>query len=161
MTSAESGIVELTMHIDARPEIVFGFLTDARQLLRWQGLEAEVEPRPGGLYRVRINALGHTIRGRFLEVTPFSRVVYTWGWEVGDRAIPAESTTVDITLEPTGRGTALHLRHRGIPLTDDLMETHDAGWNHYIARLAAVAGGADPGPDAWASGAMGTARIEP
>jgi uncharacterized protein YndB with AHSA1/START domain len=44
------------------------------------GVEATLEPKPGGVYRV--NANGKDIaRGKFLEVVPHSRVVFSFGWE--------------------------------------------------------------------------------
>lgn len=52
MTADGTIAIEREMRIAARPEIVFGLLTDATQMLRWQGVEAELEPRPGGVYRV-------------------------------------------------------------------------------------------------------------
>ncbi len=155
MTTHVGGVVEQTIRIEARPEIVFDLLTDPRQVLRWQGLEAEIDATPGGIYRVRMNVLGHTIRGRFLEVTPHTRVVYTWGWEVGELAVPAESSTVEITLAADGPGTLLHLLHRGLPDLEEVTGAHAGGWSRYLGRLAVVATGGDPGADEWANGVMG------
>ncbi|MGE0228242.1 MAG: SRPBCC family protein [Dehalococcoidia bacterium] len=154
MTPDRGGVVEQTIRIAARPEIVFDLLVDARQMLRWQGIEAEADPRPGGLYRVRMNALGHTIRGRFVEVTPHTRVVYTWGWEVGELPVPAESSTVEITLTRDGAGTVLHLLHHGLPDLEEVTSAHGGGWARYLGRLSAIAEGRDPGPDEWATGVM-------
>ncbi len=155
MTTNISGAIERTIRIGARPETVFRLLTDSQQMVRWQGLAAELDPRPGGEYRIRTNALGHTIAGRFLEVVEFSRVVYSWGWESGELPVPAGSTTVEITLTPDGPDTVLRLLHHGFPAEAGVIEAHDAGWTHYLARLATVAAGSDPGEDAWASGQMG------
>ena len=102
-----------------------------------------------------MNAIGHTVLGRYLEVTPHSRIVFSWGWQHGAFDIPPESTTVEITLTPEGRGTRLHLRHHGFPAQPAITEAHAAGWARYLDRLAMVAEGRDPGPDDWASGVMG------
>lgn len=158
MTTANTGVIEQTIDIEARPEIVFALLTDARQLLRWHGVEAELDAQPGGIYRVRMNAKGETIRGRFVEVVPHRRVVYTWGWEDGPVPVPPESSTVEITLEAVGAGTRLHLLHHGLPASGDILGTHVEGWSHYLDRLSAVGAGRDPGPDPWASGEMGEPR---
>ena len=40
--------------IDARPATIFPFLTDPLKHLEWLGTEAELDPRPGGTYRVRV-----------------------------------------------------------------------------------------------------------
>jgi uncharacterized protein YndB with AHSA1/START domain len=156
MTTTPSSVIERSLDIAARPEIVFRLLTDPKQILRWQGLEADVDAQPGGIYRVKMNALGHTILGRFIEVTPVSRVVFTWGWEHTDIPVPAGSTTVEITLTPSGNGTLLHLLHRGLPPVEELVQAHSLGWDHYIERLAAVAEGRPlEADDPWAAGSMG------
>lgn len=157
MTTTPVGVIERSIDIAARPEIVFRLLTDPQYILRWQGLEAEVDARPGGIYRVRMNALGDTIRGEYLEVTPTSRIVYTWGWEIGDLPVPAGSTTVEITLVPTEVGTHLRLRHSGLPAIEQLVEQHGGGWDHYLSRLAATAEGRPLPVDPWGDGSMGDA----
>lgn len=156
MTSTPSTItVERDIFIEARPEVVFRLLTDPTEMLKWQGLEVDLEPRPGGIYRCRINQLGHTALGRFVEVTPHSRVVFTWGWADGLFDVPPESTTVEVTLTPEGAGTRLRLRHHGLPNQPAVADSHGLGWSHYLGRMAAVAAGRDPGPDEWATGNMG------
>lgn len=156
MTSTPAtSTVERDLFIQARPEIVFRLLTDPAEMLKWQGLDVQLEARPGGIYRCRMNQLGHTTLGRFVEVTPHSRIIFTWGWADGLFDIPPESTTVEITLAAEGSGTRLRLLHSGLPDQAPIIESHGMGWTQYLGRLAAVAEGRDPGPDEWASGAMG------
>lgn len=152
-------LIERELLIDARPEIVFRLLTDPVETLKWQGLEVEIDARVGGAYRCKMNALGHTIRGRYIEVTPPTRVVSSWGWETGMFDIPPESTIVEITLTPEGSGTRLHLLHHGLPAEPPIIAaSHSMGWERYLDRLATVAEGRDPGPDEWATGNMGEAH---
>ena len=66
--------------IDATPETIFPFLTEPEKYIEWEGTEAELDPRPGGVYRVLI-AGEHQSAGEFVEVVPNERVVYTFGWE--------------------------------------------------------------------------------
>lgn len=153
--SPPTGTIERELFIQARPEVVFRLLTDPAEMLKWQGLEVQLEPRPGGIYRCRMNQLGHTTVGRFVEVTPHSRIVFSWGWEGVFDDIAPESTTVDISLTAEGAGTRLRLVHSGLPDRPEIMESHPRGWEQYLGRLAAVAEGRDPGPDEWASGNMG------
>jgi uncharacterized protein YndB with AHSA1/START domain len=152
--ATRGGVVEREVMIAARPEIVFRLLTDPQELLRWQGIDAEIDARPGGRFRVRLNDLGHAEEGRFIEVTPFSRIVLTWGWAPGPFDIPAGSTTVEYTLTPEGDGTRLHLLHHGLPQTPEVAAAHGVGWDHYLARLALVAAGGDAPDDPWKRGAM-------
>ena len=39
---------------------------------------------------------GSTVVGRFLELVPYRRIVFTYGWEDGRMGVPPESTTVEI-----------------------------------------------------------------
>ncbi|MGH2967965.1 MAG: SRPBCC family protein [Solirubrobacteraceae bacterium] len=147
MAVEATGVVEREVRIDARPETVFGFLTDPALLLRWQGLEVDLEPRPGGIYRVVVNSRS-TVRGQFVEVDPPSRVVFTWGFEETDGLVPPGSSTVEVTLRPDGGGTLLRLVHRDLP--EPARERHGMGWDHFLERLRRAAAGDDPGPDPWA-----------
>ena len=64
--------------IDAPPHVVFDFLTTEAGLTSWMGQYAHLEPHPGGEFSVSI--AGHPVRGRYLHVEPYSRVVVSWGF---------------------------------------------------------------------------------
>jgi uncharacterized protein YndB with AHSA1/START domain len=130
------------VRIDARPETVFPYFTDPGRIVRWKGREAELEPQPGGIYRVVIRD-GQVARGEYVEVTPYTRVVFTWGWE--DGAFAPGTSTVEIDLVPDGEGTIVRLTHTDLPAEE--RDLHDRGWSHYLSRLAVAAAGGDPGPD--------------
>lgn len=136
------------IYIDAPPGVVFELLTDPVKMLRWMGIAAEIEPRPGGVYRVDPNGRD-VIRGTYLEVVPDRKVVFTWGWEGIGRTIPAGSTVVEIELESRGKGTWVRLTHKELP--PEMRQRHDIGWIHYLSRLKSVAEGTDPGPDKYAT----------
>ncbi len=149
MTSHENDVVEREIHIAARPETVFPFFTDPEKMVRWLGIRARLDARPGGVCLININE--HDVMGgTYLEVVPYSRVVFTWGWE--GSPLPLGSTTVEVTLSPEVGGTKVSLRHMGIP--DEQQGVQATGWDHMLARLVIAAQGGDPGPDPWASGPM-------
>ena len=129
--------------VNAPPSTVYAYLTDSARWAQWQGADAMIEARPGGLFRMHM-ATGQTARGQFVELVPDGRVVFTWGW-VDVPGIPPGSTTVEIELLPDGDGTVVRLRHRGLP--PDEVESHRTGWHHYVRRLGMRADGIDPGPD--------------
>ncbi|WP_371670168.1 SRPBCC domain-containing protein [Streptomyces sp. NBC_00289] len=133
--------------IAARPETVFSFFTDRAKWLSWMGRDGAFDFSPGGAYRTTVN--GENIaEGRFVEIDPPKRLVFTWGWVGGAMPVPPGSTTVEITLEPVPDGTLLRLVHRGLP-SPEACAAHEEGWTHYVDRLATVAAGGDPGPDVW------------
>jgi uncharacterized protein YndB with AHSA1/START domain len=139
--------VEVSIRIDASPSTVFGYFVDPDRMCAWMGVAAEVDPRPGGAYRVDVNGRDVAV-GKYVEIRPDERVVWTWGWD-GNDGLPPGSTTVEVTLTQDGDGTVVRLRHSGLP-TEDAMKRHGEGWDHYLDRLAVAASGGDPGTDAWA-----------
>ena len=131
--------------VDARPETIFEFFTVPEKHVQWEGTEAELDPRPGGVYRVLV-AGAHQLAGEYVEVSPPDRIVFTVGWDVEGNPIRPGSTTVEITLHPDGDKTLVRLAHRGLP-DEDAVEQHSHGWEHYLGRLAVAAAGGDAGPD--------------
>lgn len=130
--------------IDATPETIWPFLTDPDKHVEWQGTVADIDPRPGGTYRVLVRGEFQSA-GEYVEVVPHEKIVFTFGWDQEGHPIPAGSTTIEITLHPEGDKTRVRLTHRGLP--DDAIGDHTQGWDHYLARLAIVARGGDAGPD--------------
>lgn len=131
--------------IEASPETIWPFLTDATRHLEWEGTNVELDARPGGVYRVLV-AGEHQSAGEFVEVVPMEKVVFTFGWEQDGNPIQPGSTTVEITLHAEGDKTRLRLVHSGLP-DADAVEMHRHGWGHYLDRLSVRAAGGDPGPD--------------
>lgn len=125
--------------IAAPPETVFEFLVDPARLVRWMGSRAEIDPRPGGLFRLHYRE--GTARGEYVAVERPRRVVFTWGWE--DPADPTRpgSSTVEMTLEPDGDGTRLRLTHSG--LAGEARRTHAEGWEFFLGRLVEAIEGGD------------------
>jgi uncharacterized protein YndB with AHSA1/START domain len=129
---------------------VFEFFVDPAELVRWIGIRALLEPRPGGVFRFEV-APGAFCSGRYVEVDPPRRVVFTWGWESGPFDVPPGSSTVEVDLVESDGVTHVRLVHSG--LSGAMRPWHAAGWDSFLARLAAVAEGRDPGPDPAAGGA--------
>jgi uncharacterized protein YndB with AHSA1/START domain len=140
------------VRIKASPETIFEFFTDPRKMMRWKGVEAELEPAPGGRYRV--NVTGRDVAsGEYVEVDPPNRVVFTWGWE-GDTNMPPGASTVEITLTREGDETLVTLTHRDLP--EPALEGQTQGWEHFLPRLVDAAEGRDPGADPWAEAEGGS-----
>ena len=139
--------LERELRIAAAPETIWSFLTDPEMYVRWMGRSAELDPRPGGSYRVDVNGQD-VARGEYRELEPHSRIVMSWGWEGEGHPIPPGSSTVEITLTPDGNETILRLVHRDLP-SQEAADNHAEGWDHLLPRLGMAAAGDDPGPDPW------------
>src|SRR5580704_1426014 len=88
----------LVRQIKARPSIVFEALTTPEGIAAWWGPDdtpvmlAQIDPRVGGLYRVRfrtLDTLEHEAFGECLEVSPPRRLVLSWNYAAGGE--PAEA----------------------------------------------------------------------
>ena len=134
--------VQLPVDVDE----AFALVTQPERLRRWQTVSAQVDLRVGGDYRWTV-VPGHLASGTFREVEPGKRVVFGWGW--GGEGLPADSSTVTITLEPTENGTAVTLVHEGLTVEQEV--GHAEGWDHFLERLERAATTGDAGPDEWAA----------
>lgn len=140
----ERDVLEVSVHIAARPETVFAYFTDPARYVQWMGGQATLEPVPGGTYRVGMRD-GVEAVGEFVEIDPPHKVVFTWGW-TRDFAVAPGSTRVVVTLREEDGGTRVVLRHFGLP-DDEQREHHRKGWEMYLDRLRVRGQGGDPGPD--------------
>src|SRR5258708_33571704 len=77
--------------IDAKPETIWPFLTDPGKHVEWDGTVAEIDPRPGGIYRVLVRG-EYQSAGEYVEGEPMKKVGYKVGWgEEGDPNPPGST----------------------------------------------------------------------
>jgi uncharacterized protein YndB with AHSA1/START domain len=127
--------VRLASHevtIAAPIEVVWPHLTTAAGLVRWVGPDATADPVPGGALRWT-HPNGASVIGRFVELVPHRRVVFTYGWEDGRMGVPPESTTVEIDLVEEDGATTVRLAHSGLP--PGSVEDHEQGWAYFLGEL--------------------------
>jgi uncharacterized protein YndB with AHSA1/START domain len=143
----ETSVVEREIQIDAEPETVFPFFTDPERMVRWMGLRATLDPRPGGVFRLNMID-DYFVEGEFVAIEPHTRVVFTWGYGELPRErgipLPSGASTVEVELVPRDGATIVRLTHT-VPAR--MAEFHASGWDNYLGRLAIVAAGGDPGAD--------------
>jgi uncharacterized protein YndB with AHSA1/START domain len=143
---SEISVVEREIRVEAVPETVFPFFTDPEKMVRWMGVGATLDPRPGGVFSLNM-VEEYFMEGEYLAVEPHSRVVFTWGYGFfpdDSNPLPPGSSTVEVELVPEGEATLVRLTHR-VPA--ELTDFHAMGWENYLGRLAIAAPGGDPGPD--------------
>jgi uncharacterized protein YndB with AHSA1/START domain len=131
----------------ASPAQVFGAWTDAEALARWWGPHhtrvetAEVDARPGGRFRTVLveieSGARHEVSGRYSEVEPERRLVFSWAWS----SAPERVSRVTVTLRPVPEGTELTLVHDRFADAGTATR-HRRGWTESLERLGAHFGGA-------------------
>jgi uncharacterized protein YndB with AHSA1/START domain len=147
MTSSLHDIVREVL-IAAPPEAVFPYFTDPERMVVWKAVDATLDPRPGGIFRIDVTGRD-VARGEYVEIDPPHRVVFTFGWESEGSPLPPGASTVEITLVPEGDGTRVRLVHSDVP--DEIRAGSAEGWDHYLPRLVTAVEGGTPGPDRWAT----------
>jgi uncharacterized protein YndB with AHSA1/START domain len=130
--------------LPAPAEQVFDMFTDPRQLVRWIGISADLQPWPGGRFRFEVSP-GQFCEGQYVIIDRPVRLVLTWGWTDPGFGLRPGTSRVEVTLTPSGEDgqrTWLRLVHTG--LAGDLGLLHDDGWSRFLGRLAAVTAGGEP-----------------
>lgn len=128
--------------IRATPERLFEAWTRPEQLLLWWGpatvkcVEAEVDLRPGGRYRLG-NQLPDgsivLIQGEFLRVERPTELEYTWRVKQG--AMRPSDERVRVRFEAQGEHTRVEVFHDRIGDTDT-RRGHAHGWHGCLEGLA-------------------------
>jgi uncharacterized protein YndB with AHSA1/START domain len=135
---------ELVLPVPA--EQAFDMFTDPERLVRWIGISADLQARPGGRFRFEVLP-GQFCEGQYITVERPGRLELTWGWTDPAFGLPPGSSRVEVTFTPCpgdASRTRLRLVHDG--LSPDLGLLHDDGWSRFLARLVAVVAGQAPAP---------------
>jgi len=135
VTAADEALTA-EIDVEAPIEAVYAMFTDPAELVRWIGIRAMLEPRPGGQFRFELMP-GEFCSGSYVELAPPHRVVFTWGWESG--ALPVEPGSSAVTVELTEHDgtTHVHLTHSG--LSAAMRDHHSGGWANFLPRLKEAA----------------------
>jgi len=127
-------ILRLVRHYPHPKERIFAAWTRPEQLVKWWGPKGVRIPHcqmdlhvDGGWETTMRNADGSEffVSGKYLEITPSTRLVFTWAWRNDD--IRGHETTVTVEFEEKDNGTKL-------TLTQELFESiearrlHNEGW---------------------------------
>ena len=93
------------------------------------------DPKVGGRFSFKVRRgdqeLDHV--GAYLELTPPSRIVFTWA------VIPQpESSTISIDISPTADGCSLRLTHDMPPEYADFVDRARGSWEKMLGALATL-----------------------
>jgi len=141
MTTATATEAVTTLHsltivrnINASRERVFAAWTDPTQLAQWFKPSpdftstASNDLRRGGDFKIQLsNKAGkaHNATGKYMEILPPERLVFTWSW-VDDRS--ADGSLITVLLRDLGNNsTELTFTHSMLP-TAESAQKHTQGW---------------------------------
>ena len=109
------------------PARIYKALLDAKQFTAFTNQPAEIDPKPGGTFKL----FGGAIEGRNIELIADRRIVQAWRpsyWPPGVYSI------VKFELAPHDTGTRIVFDHAGF--TEDKWESLSEGWrDHYWEPL--------------------------
>jgi uncharacterized protein YndB with AHSA1/START domain len=142
--------VEREILIEARPEVVWGVITEPEQISRWFSDDADVEGRagadgtltwkPGGRGGEKDSDLVVPIR--VVDAEPFSRFSFRWNHPEGAKPDQSNSALVEFSLTEEAGGTRLRVVESGIDAVthDDetrarYLDEHGHGWGKHFGEL--------------------------
>jgi uncharacterized protein YndB with AHSA1/START domain len=133
-------MIRVSRTIRGAPDAVFSAWTDPERLAEWFGpgayrvIRAELDPRPGGAYRIVFDpgeGAPVTLTGEYVEVEPPHRLVFTWSWGLVWPEQPESIVTVELSAAPAGTEmTVTHARYGA----DDT--AYRGGWESGLEKLA-------------------------
>jgi len=129
----------LKRRLKAPPEKVYEAWTQPAQMMRWWGgnneasRTAETDLRVGGRFHVGFkgdNGEQHDVSGTYKEVTPYTRLVFSWAW----RTTPERESQVTIDIKPDPDGSLLTLTHEQF-YDQKACDDHGVGWSLGLDQL--------------------------
>ena len=144
-SDSASPAVELSVHIEASPDTVWGILSTAERFSTWMGGQVAFETRAGSPYRAVFAQFHMVLAGEVLAFDDLQRrFVLSWGIESGPQAetMPAGSSRVEFRVADGQGGAHVDVRHSGF-LSARTAREHEDGWRFHLGRLALFANKAD------------------
>ncbi|WP_048648460.1 SRPBCC domain-containing protein [Nitratireductor soli] len=146
--AAATADTELTIDrtFDAPRALVFEAWTRQEHLDRWScptGFTmplSEGDIRTGGWFRTCMRSpdgQDHWLSGKYREVTPPERIVFTHAWHDENDA-PGHETVVTITFEETEDGKTRMAFHQAFFTSKASRDGHEGGWNESFGKLDAL-----------------------
>lgn len=113
-----------SIHIRRPRSEVFAYFVDEQKMQTWHCRKADLEPAPGGNYRIEFEN-GDTVAGRFIEVSPDERLVYSAKYGEVD-------STVTILFSDEDGGTRIRLTQE---FAADDGSALEQGWDYFLGIL--------------------------
>jgi uncharacterized protein YndB with AHSA1/START domain len=136
----------VTRHFKAPRERVFAAFSSLDAMAAWFGppgrscLGDSVDFRVGGSYQLRVKTPDeeNIVSGVYREITPPSKLVFTWKWQDDEDWEKVESL-ITIEFHAHGTETEVRLTQVGFPAVAN-RDRHSHGWNGCFDKLEAYLG---------------------
>ncbi len=131
----------LARRLKAPAAKVFEAWTDPAKIVQWFGpghtigdsVQAEMDVRVGGHFQINFSTddgQSHQVGGKYLEVTPPQRLVFSWAWH----STPERVSQVTVVLREEGDVTLLTLTHDKF-FDEAARDGHKRGWTGTLDKL--------------------------
>lgn len=124
-------------------DLVFRAWTDTERMAQWTGPHGftvkgdTLDVRPGGIHRACLiapNGEEHWVSGKYIEVVPPRRLVFTHAWELANGERSPETV---VTIELTEKAGTTDMRFRQAFFESAFSrDGHEGGWSESFERLA-------------------------
>lgn len=138
--------LSITRTFNAPARVVFGIWAAREHMIRWWGpkdfetTHLDLDFRVGGAYRARFynKDYGESwMHGRFVEIVPSERIVFTFQWEGEADGVGVETLVTVTFSEHDGKTTQVF--HQAPFLDADTRDSHIGGWSQCIDKEQAYA----------------------
>lgn len=133
--------LSITRTFDAPASVMFEIWSKQEHLLRWWGpkdsttTHFDLDFRVGGAYRARFvhDERGESwMNGRFVEIVPEQRIVFTFAWEHENPELSMETLVTVSFAEKDGKTTQTF--HQTPFVNADTRDNHIKGWTQLIDK---------------------------
>jgi uncharacterized protein YndB with AHSA1/START domain len=142
MSTAKNNVkVQVSCSFEADASSVFNAWLDPETIAQWMFgetvrdekiIKLETDPKEGGRFSFVVqrgnDVLNHT--GTYLELRPYTRLVFTWGIEPD-----VDGSVVYIDITPQGNGCHLSLVHEMDPKWEAYATRTKDGWMFMLNKL--------------------------
>jgi uncharacterized protein YndB with AHSA1/START domain len=137
--------LHLSRTVRSTPEKVWNAWTTEAGLASWwwhtwPDTRYRIDAQVGGSYRIEAADHGIGVRGEYLELRPYERLMFTWIW-IEDGADGAVEN-VSVTFTPDGDRVRIDLVHTGPWTTSEPVDNYRQGWDFVLGALHDAVGSA-------------------
>ena len=143
-TDQKTNVIEIERQFDVDVETLFKAWTEAEQLKQWWHPMGETltdvknELQEGGAVEYYVGEAGLEITGKYSEVVPNEKLVYSWVWNMSDEGSES-GYKLHITFLPEGEGSKLKVLQEGFS-GPEFLKPHQEGWDKGLDDLSSFLG---------------------